>query len=146
MVVPNLLCNTGSRALTPHPLLFRGRNTLSPRYSCVSRPVSLFPFLLFSNSHSTSSCNCRLRRHSVVLSLAKRRTVQRLVVPIILVNADFPKGKRYPFIYLGAVLNLIFNIAWLAMPLYKNIPGHFAYFYLMTTGVCLDFLRLLIVL
>ncbi|KAK0498029.1 major facilitator superfamily domain-containing protein [Armillaria luteobubalina] len=50
-------------------------------------------------------------------------------------QSDGPfKGKRYPFIYLGAVLNLIFNIAWLAMPLYENIPGHFAYFYLMTTA------------
>ncbi|KAK0190025.1 major facilitator superfamily domain-containing protein [Armillaria mellea] len=40
------------------------------------------------------------------------------------------KGRRYPFIYYSAILHLVLNTVWLAMPLYKNIPAHFAYFYL----------------
>ncbi|KAK0462844.1 major facilitator superfamily domain-containing protein [Desarmillaria tabescens] len=40
------------------------------------------------------------------------------------------KGRRYPFVYFGAVIHLILNTVWLLMPLYKNIPSHFAYFYL----------------
>ncbi|KAK0498031.1 major facilitator superfamily domain-containing protein [Armillaria luteobubalina] len=40
------------------------------------------------------------------------------------------KGRRWPFIYYSAILHLALNTVWLAMPLYKNIPAHFAYFYL----------------
>ncbi|KAJ7083601.1 major facilitator superfamily domain-containing protein [Mycena belliarum] len=44
------------------------------------------------------------------------------------------KGLRWPFIIAGSITTLIFNTAWLSMPLYSNIPGHFAYFYLMSLG------------
>ncbi|KAJ7723277.1 major facilitator superfamily domain-containing protein [Mycena maculata] len=44
------------------------------------------------------------------------------------------RGLRWPFIVSGAIVNLIFDVAWLAMPLYSNIAGHFAYFYLMLLG------------
>ncbi|KAJ7717984.1 major facilitator superfamily domain-containing protein [Mycena metata] len=44
------------------------------------------------------------------------------------------RGSRWPFIVAGAIVNLIFAAAWLAMPLYSNIRGHFAYFYLMMLG------------
>ncbi|KAK0498033.1 allantoate permease [Armillaria luteobubalina] len=40
------------------------------------------------------------------------------------------KGRRYPFVYYSAILHLILNTFWLLMPLYKNIPAHFAYFYM----------------
>ncbi|KAJ7171016.1 major facilitator superfamily domain-containing protein [Mycena filopes] len=43
-------------------------------------------------------------------------------------------GLRWPFIIAGSITTLIFDTAWLAMPLYSNIRGHFAYFYLMTLG------------
>ncbi|KAF7324909.1 MFS general substrate transporter [Mycena kentingensis (nom. inval.)] len=44
------------------------------------------------------------------------------------------KGKRWPIVVGGAVVTLIFDAVWLAMPLYTNIRGHFAYFYLMVLG------------
>ncbi|KAG7442775.1 MFS general substrate transporter [Guyanagaster necrorhizus] len=40
------------------------------------------------------------------------------------------KGRRYPIVYYSAMIHLILNTVWLSMPLYKNIPAHFAYFYL----------------
>ncbi|KAK0449049.1 major facilitator superfamily domain-containing protein [Desarmillaria tabescens] len=40
------------------------------------------------------------------------------------------KGRRYPFIYYSTIIHLALNTVWLSMPLYKNIPSHFAYFYL----------------
>ncbi|KAF8218216.1 major facilitator superfamily domain-containing protein [Mycena galopus ATCC 62051] len=44
------------------------------------------------------------------------------------------KGRRWPFIIAGAVTTLVFDTVWLSMPLYTNIRGHFAYFYLMVLG------------
>ncbi|KAK0190018.1 major facilitator superfamily domain-containing protein [Armillaria mellea] len=44
------------------------------------------------------------------------------------------KGRRYPFAYYGAFLQLIFNGWWLLMPLYKNIHAHFVYFYMSGLG------------
>ncbi|KAF7304315.1 MFS general substrate transporter [Mycena chlorophos] len=59
-----------------------------------------------------------------------------VVVALILAwISDGPlKGRRYPIIILGAILVLVFDIIWLRMPLWENIPGHFAYFYLMVLG------------
>ncbi|KAJ6454570.1 major facilitator superfamily domain-containing protein [Mycena vulgaris] len=44
------------------------------------------------------------------------------------------KGLRWPFVIAGSIVTLIFDTVWLTMPLYSNIRGHFAYFYLMTLG------------
>ncbi|KAJ6461022.1 major facilitator superfamily domain-containing protein [Mycena sanguinolenta] len=44
------------------------------------------------------------------------------------------KGRRWPFVIAGSITTLIFDTVWLSMPLYTNIRGHFAYFYLMTLG------------
>ncbi|KAJ7621041.1 major facilitator superfamily domain-containing protein [Roridomyces roridus] len=59
-----------------------------------------------------------------------------VVVALILAwVSDGPaKGLRWPFILAGAIVTLLFDIVWLSMPLYSNIPGHFAYFYLMVLG------------
>jgi hypothetical protein len=44
-------------------------------------------------------------------------------------------GLRWPFVVAGSIVTLIFDTIWLSMPLYTNIRGHFAYFYLLTLGV-----------
>ncbi|KAF7292071.1 MFS general substrate transporter [Mycena indigotica] len=44
------------------------------------------------------------------------------------------KGARWPFVLFGGVYGLIMDIVWLKMPLYTNINGHFAYFWLIMLG------------
>ncbi|KAJ6171089.1 hypothetical protein N7470_000156 [Penicillium chermesinum] len=44
------------------------------------------------------------------------------------------KGSRWPFIYLGAVMTLIFVVLLRQMPLYSNIPGRKAVYWLSATG------------
>ncbi|CAH0041678.1 unnamed protein product [Clonostachys rhizophaga] len=44
------------------------------------------------------------------------------------------KGRRYPFIYAGAVVPFIFNMALLKMPLYSNIEGRKIVYWLENIG------------
>ncbi|KAJ7066190.1 major facilitator superfamily domain-containing protein [Mycena amicta] len=44
------------------------------------------------------------------------------------------KGVRWPFIACGGIFTIIMDAVWLSMPLYTNIRGHFAYFYLLMLG------------
>ncbi|KAF7318451.1 MFS general substrate transporter [Mycena chlorophos] len=44
------------------------------------------------------------------------------------------KGRRWPFLLFGGVFGLIMDIVWLKMPLYTNIGGHLAYFWLIMLG------------
>ena len=45
------------------------------------------------------------------------------------------KGRRWPIIYFGAVVMLASGIALKVMPLYTNLKGHFAVYYLFNMGV-----------
>ncbi|KAJ7243446.1 major facilitator superfamily domain-containing protein [Mycena rebaudengoi] len=44
------------------------------------------------------------------------------------------KGSRWQFIVAGAVVTLILDAVWLALPLYSHLRAHFAYFYLLSIG------------
>lgn len=44
-------------------------------------------------------------------------------------------GSRWQFIVAGAVVTLILDAVWLALPLYSHLRAHFAYFYLLSIGV-----------
>lgn len=45
------------------------------------------------------------------------------------------RGRRWPFIYVGAASALAIAIPLRVLPLYNNIPGHFALYYLVSIGV-----------
>ena len=45
------------------------------------------------------------------------------------------KGRRWPFIYLGAVLTLIFSILLRQMPLYTHIKARTVVYWLSNIGV-----------
>jgi ACS family pantothenate transporter-like MFS transporter len=45
------------------------------------------------------------------------------------------KGARWPFIYAGAVITLIFSILMRQMPLYENIYGRKVVYWLSQIGV-----------
>ncbi|KAK4685091.1 MFS transporter, ACS family, pantothenate transporter, partial [Tremellales sp. Uapishka_1] len=44
------------------------------------------------------------------------------------------KGRRWPFIYIGAVYTLIINVVLLKIPLYKNLNGVKAVYWIMYAG------------
>ncbi|CAH0047635.1 unnamed protein product [Clonostachys solani] len=44
------------------------------------------------------------------------------------------KGRRWPFIYAGAVIAFVLNITLLEMPLYSNIKGRMALYWLSNVG------------
>lgn len=44
-------------------------------------------------------------------------------------------GRRWPFIYIGACIALTIAIPLRVLPLYDNIPGHFALYWLSQLGV-----------
>ncbi|ORY32279.1 major facilitator superfamily domain-containing protein [Naematelia encephala] len=43
-------------------------------------------------------------------------------------------GRRWPFIYIGAVITLIFAVLIRQLPLYENIKGHYALYWLSNIG------------
>ena len=45
------------------------------------------------------------------------------------------KGARWPFLYIGAAITIIFNILLLKMPLYTNIEGRKIVYWLSAIGV-----------
>lgn len=45
------------------------------------------------------------------------------------------RGKRWPFIYLGAAINLVFCVLLRQMPLYSNIEGRKIVYWLSNIGV-----------
>ncbi|KAJ4422594.1 hypothetical protein N0V82_002713 [Gnomoniopsis sp. IMI 355080] len=49
--------------------------------------------------------------------------------------ADGPfRGRRWPFIYAGAVINILFDLLLLKMPLYSNISGRTVVYWLSNIG------------
>jgi hypothetical protein len=49
-------------------------------------------------------------------------------------SSDILRGARWPFVYLGAVITLIFSIVMLKMPLYKDIHGRMIVYWLSQIG------------
>jgi ACS family pantothenate transporter-like MFS transporter len=45
------------------------------------------------------------------------------------------RGRRWPFIYAGAVINILFSVLMRQMPLYRNILGRKVVFWLSQLGV-----------
>ncbi len=44
------------------------------------------------------------------------------------------RGRRWPFIYIGSLIGLPISISLRTIPLYKNIKGHFALYWLCQIG------------
>ncbi|ORY26989.1 major facilitator superfamily domain-containing protein [Naematelia encephala] len=46
------------------------------------------------------------------------------------------RGRRYPIIYFGAFVTLLLAILARQLPLYQNVNGHIALYWLMNVGIC----------